>query len=319
MSKDLVRLQKYIADCGVTSRRKAENLIEEGKVKVNGRIVLELGTKVNPTKDAVCVNGNYLDYATIEQIYLVMNKPRSCVTTLSDPEGRRTVLDFCQEISERIYPVGRLDYLSEGLLILTNDGDFAQEILHPSKGIKKIYEVKVFGTVTSALLKKLRTGAVVDGIKLLPDSVRIIGTLPSKTWLEFTLTEGRNREIRKICEAYGLTIDKLKRVAIGGLTLQGLKPGESRLFSKDQIKRILNQELSGIYSSKRSVKAPKELREDSKSADSEDFHHLRKANYFETMKLKKEIEKQKKAEVSNAKNTSVKKRSSFKRGKKASV
>ena len=113
MSKDLVRLQKYIADCGVTSRRKAEKLIEEGKVKVNGRIVLELGTKVNPAKDAVCVNGNYLDYATIEQIYLVMNKPRSCVTTLSDPEGRRTVLDFCQEISERIYPVGRLDYLSE--------------------------------------------------------------------------------------------------------------------------------------------------------------------------------------------------------------
>ena len=107
-------------------------------------------------------------------------------------------------------------------------------------------------------------------------------------WLEFTLTEGRNREIRKICEAYGLTIDKLKRVAIGGLTFQGPKPYESRLYSKDQIKRILSKELTGIYSSKRSVKAPKELREDSKSADSEDFHHLRKANYFETMKLKKE-------------------------------
>ncbi len=206
----LIRLQKYIANCGVTSRRKAEVLITEGKVSINGKVVTELGTKVDPLKDAISVEGQFIDRNMVEDIYLVMNKPRGFVSTVHDPEGRKTILDLCREISERIYPVGRLDYLSEGLIILTNDGDFAQSILHPSKSVTKVYEVKVFGIVNENILKKLRDGVIVDGQLLKPDSVRIIGQLPAKTWLEFRLTTGRNREIRKVCEEHGLTVDKLK-------------------------------------------------------------------------------------------------------------
>ena len=231
----LVRLQKFIADCGITSRRKAENLVEQGKVSVNGRVITEQGVKIDPNTDAVDIEGQFIDQKIVQKIYLVMNKPRGYMTTLSDPEGRRTVMDLCQEISERIYPVGRLDYLSEGLLILTNDGDLAQKIIHPSNNIEKVYEVKVFGAVNETILKKLRQGVRVNGELLKPITVRIIGQLSTKTWLEFHLADGKNREIRKICEGVGLTIDKLKRVAIGNLSVDGISPGSFRLFNKNQL------------------------------------------------------------------------------------
>ena len=157
MDKSL-RLQKYIADCGITSRRKAEQLIIEGLVKVNGKLITELGVKVDPTIDVVAVEGQVVDKKSVSPIYLVMNKPRCVMTTLNDPEGRKTIMDFVREIGERIYPVGRLDYLSEGLLILTNDGDFAQRVIHPSEGIEKIYEVKVFGHVSVDILRKMMRG-----------------------------------------------------------------------------------------------------------------------------------------------------------------
>ena len=289
----LIRLQKFIADCGITSRRKAEILITEGKVSVNGKVITELGTKVNPSSDAINVEGQFIDKNMIENIYLVMNKPRGYVSTVSDPEGRKTILDLCKEISERIYPVGRLDYLSEGLIILTNDGDFAQSILHPSKKIPKVYEVKVFGIVNEAILKKLREGVMVDGQFLKPDSVRIIGQLPAKTWLEFRITTGRNREIRKVCEEHGLTVDKLKRVAIGGLSVDGIKPGDSHMLSKDQILRkigLLGSQNNQYISKKKTIPMKKIIKETSiKKADAqplandEKFHFLRRDQYFKSL------------------------------------
>ena len=219
MSKShaLIRLQKYIADAGITSRRKAEDLILQGRVEVNGDIVRELGVKVHKNDDVVTVDGDTISPSRVEKIYVVFHKPRGCMTTLNDPEGRKTVMDYLGDITERIYPVGRLDYLSEGLLLLTNDGEFANHIIHPSGNITKVYEVKIFGAVNSDILKSLRKGVQTEVGFLKPQSVRVIKQLNSKTWLEFRLTDGKNREIRRLCEAVGLTIDKLKRVAIGGL------------------------------------------------------------------------------------------------------
>ena len=305
-----IRLQKFIADCGITSRRKAEILITEGKVSVNGKVVTELGTKVDPSQDAVSVEGQFIDQNMVENIYLVMNKPRGYVSTVSDPEGRKTILDLCQEISERIYPVGRLDYLSEGLIILTNDGDFAQSILHPSKSIAKVYEVKVFGIVNDTILKKLREGVMVDGQFLKPDSVRIIGQLPAKTWLEFRLTTGRNREIRKVCEEIGLTVDKLKRVAFGGLSLEGIKPGDSLLLSKEQIQRkigLIGKGPKEFFSTKKSIslKSKKshgvKKAEGAPLADDEKFHFLRRDTYFKSLNEIKKIKQQKALDAANAK------------------
>ena len=161
---NVLRLQKYIADCGFTSRRKAEELIKQGKVKVNGVISSELGVKVDPVNDVIAIDGQVLDRESVQKHYILMNKPRGVMTTLSDPEGRATIMDYVKEISERIYPVGRLDYLSEGLLLLTNDGETANMIMHPSYNITKVYEVKVFGAVNDAILKKLRNGIVFRAI-----------------------------------------------------------------------------------------------------------------------------------------------------------
>ncbi len=301
-----IRLQKYIADCGITSRRKAEILITDGKVSVNGKVITELGTKVDPKFDAVSVEGQFIDKNMVQNIYLVMNKPRGYVSTVSDPEGRKTIMDLCQEISERIYPVGRLDYLSEGLIVLTNDGDFAQSILHPSKKITKVYEVKVFGIVNDSILKKLREGIMVDGQFLKPDSVRIIGQLSAKTWLEFRLTTGRNREIRKVCEEHGLTVDKLKRVAIGGLSVDGIKPGDSLMLSKEQILRnigLMGQSTKQYVSKKKTVPMKKSNKEsslkkadDQPLADDEKFHFLRRDQYFKSLNEIKVAKKKKIAE-----------------------
>jgi 23S rRNA pseudouridine2605 synthase len=309
-SKKLVRLQKFIASCGVTSRRKAEVLITDGKVSINGKVITELGTKIDPSSDAVSIEGQFIDKNMVEKMYLVMNKPRGYVSTVSDPEGRKTLLDLCREISERIYPVGRLDYLSEGLIILTNDGDFAQSILHPSKKVTKVYEVKVFGIVNDNILKKLRDGATVDGQVLKPDSVRIVGQLPAKTWLEFRLTTGRNREIRKVCEEHGLTVDKLKRVAIGGLSVDGIKPGDSLMLSKEQILRkvgILGNENKQYMSNKKTVGLKKVNKEssfkkadDQALADDEKFHFLRRDQYFKSLSEIK-IAKRKKLEEESKK------------------
>lgn len=298
MSKE-IRLQKFIADCGITSRRKAEELIVQGRVQLNGMTVAQLGTKVNPDSDVVMVDGQVADLNSVKKVYVVMNKPRGYVTTVSDPEGRRTVVDLVREVSERIYPVGRLDYLSEGLLIMTNDGEMANLIMHPRYDITKVYEVKVFGAVGEALLKKLRSGAQLEDGFVKPKSVRIIKQLPTKTWLEFRLGEGKNREIRKICESCGLTVDKLKRVAIGGLVVEGITPGGVRYITKTQLLKAVGLNPDGskskdaveYVSSKKSVNLKKKGAQDCTSADDKAFTKFRKDTYFESIKKIEESKK----------------------------
>jgi 23S rRNA pseudouridine2605 synthase len=287
-----VRLQKYIADCGITSRRKAEDLIVKGRVNVNGETVTVLGSKIDPSIDAVMVDGLAIDSSAVDKLYILMNKPRGYMTTLHDPEGRKTVLDICREITERIYPVGRLDYLSEGLLIMTNDGEVANQIMHPRHNIVKVYEVKVFGAVSEGILKKLRTGVEVDGHILKPLNVRVIKQLPTKTWLEFRLGEGRNREIRKICEACGLTVDKLRRVAIGGMSIDGISPGNYTLVTKKQLFDRIGLNKDGTpngreynyRSIKKSINIKKKGVQEGTSADDETFVKFRRETYFETLK-----------------------------------
>lgn len=288
-----IRLQKYIADCGVTSRRKAEDLIVEGKVKVNGRICVQLGTKVDTDNDVVMVNDEIIDRAAVDHLYLVLNKPRSYVTTMSDPEGRKTVMDLVP-INTRVFPVGRLDYLSEGLLLLTNDGEIANKIIHPSFNVTKTYEVKVFGKINEAILKKLKAGVTAHDGVLKPKSVRVIEQLPNKTWLEFRLNEGKNREIRRICEACGVTIDKLKRVAIGGLAIEGTAPGKWNYISKSDLLKCIGIKADGsalaggteYISSKKSINIRKSnrIQKETTLADSKEFTKFRKEIYFETVR-----------------------------------
>lgn len=289
-----IRLQKFIADCGITSRRKAEHLITQGRVTINGEVVMELGTKVNPETDVVMVDGALADLAAVDKVYLMLHKPRGFVTTLNDPEGRETVMDLVKDVSERIYPVGRLDYLSEGLLIMTNDGEVANMIMHPKYNVTKVYEVKVFGSVTETILNKLRAGAYLEEGFVKPTSVRVIKQLPTKTWLEFRLNEGRNREIRRLCEAVGLTVDKLKRLAVGGLSVEGVAPGKYRLMSKNQLlnaiglnedgtlKRVANAE--GFVSSKKTIDLKKKRPQPGTVADDEAFKKFRRETYFESLK-----------------------------------
>tara|TARA_Y100000780_G_scaffold232562_1_gene266377 strand:+ start:92686 stop:93720 length:1035 start_codon:yes stop_codon:yes gene_type:complete len=291
MSNQSIRLQKAIADAGITSRRKAEEMILQGRVQVNGEKVRLLGTKVNPDHDAVVVDGDPIDMGRKENIYIVLNKPRGIITSMSDPEGRKTVMDLVQDVTERIYPVGRLDYLSEGLLLMTNDGELANNIIHPREGITKVYEVKVFGAVTPDILKKLRGGYQSDVGFLKPKAVRVIKQLKAKTWLEFRLTDGKNREIRRLCEAYGLTVDKLKRVAIGGLTVEGITPGGYRALSKKQLLNLIGIDREGTIISDVEYQSPKKsinLRlkgpQNCTPADDKAFVKFRKDTYFQAIK-----------------------------------
>ncbi|MGE3609096.1 MAG: pseudouridine synthase [Bacteriovoracaceae bacterium] len=295
----LVRLQKVIADCGVTSRRKAENLILQGKVSVNGKVVTELGTKVNPHSDVIQVEGNTLELMAIDKVYIVMNKPRAYMTTLSDPEGRPTVMELIYGVKQRIFPVGRLDYLSEGLLILTNDGDLANMIMHPRYEVEKVYEVKVFGHVNEGILARIKRGVMTEDGLLKPKSVRVIEQLPNKTWLEFRLNEGKNREIRKICEAVDLTVDKLRRVAIEGLNIQSLPVGQYMFTTRKELLKALGMNEKGEKVSKRTfvsakktlnvAKVAKIVSKTARPADDKKFQVFRKESYYETVASIKEL------------------------------
>lgn len=332
-----IRLQKVIADAGITSRRKAEDLILQGRVAVNGSIIRELGTKVDPTEDVVMVDNEAIDLGRKEKIYVVLNKPRGIMTTVSDPEGRRTVMDLVQDVTERIYPVGRLDYLSEGLLLMTNDGEFANNIIHPSGNVIKVYEVKVFGAVTQDILKRLRNGVHTEVGFLKPKNVRVVKQLRSKTWLEFRLSDGKNREIRRLCESCGLTVDKLKRVAMGGLTVEGIKPGSYRSLTKKQLLNLIGMDEKGqivkeydYQSPKKSVNLYLKGAQPYTAADDQAFSKFRRETYFTTVKeldeKKKRIaleEKQKvlreKEEAHQKRQQKKKMRMKKKADKKASV
>jgi 23S rRNA pseudouridine2605 synthase len=295
----LIRLQKVIADCGVTSRRKAEGYILDGRVSVNGKIVTELGTKVDPHTDIIQVDGNTLELMSVDKVYLVMNKPRAYMTTLSDPEGRPTVMELIYGVKQRIFPVGRLDYLSEGLLILTNDGDLANMIMHPKYEVEKVYEVKVFGHVNEAILSKIKRGVMTEDGLLKPKSIRVIEQLPNKTWLEFRLNEGKNREIRKICDAVDLTVDKLRRVAIEGLNIQSLPVGQYMFTTRKELLKALGLNDRGekvvqrkFISAKKTLNATKVAKIVSKTArpaTDKKFQSFRKDSYYETVQSMKEL------------------------------
>lgn len=236
-----IRLQKILAQMGIASRRKAEELIMEGRVTVNGRIA-ELGMKADPEVDHIKVDGRLLIKAE-PKVYYIFNKPEGVVTTLYDPEGRLTIKDFIKRIPYRIYPVGRLDYHSEGLLLLTNDGELSHAILHPSRAIPKTYIVKVKGHVEEKELDKLRKGIRLEDGLTAPAKVKFIRYSEANSWVEIIIHEGRKRQVRRMFEKIGHPVLKLKRIAINGIRLGTLKPGEIRQLTKEELKLLKREVL----------------------------------------------------------------------------
>lgn len=230
------RLQKILARAGVTSRRKAEQLILEGRVTVNGQVVDRLGAKADLERDHIKVDGKLL-HAPKRLIYLAMNKPDGVVTTLHDPQGRRTVLDLLPKMRERVYPVGRLDYHSEGLLLLTNDGDFANQILRAANHVPKTYLVKVNGMLTPEQEEEFRSGIPLYGRKTAPAGLRLVKRA-ANPWYEVRLIEGRQNQIRLMFRHFGRLVEKLRRIKIGFLELGPLKPGEVRPLTPAEIERF---------------------------------------------------------------------------------
>lgn len=239
MANNEVRLQKFMAEQGIASRRKSEDLIRTGKVKVNGHIAV-IGQKINPKKDLVTVGKQKIvPPKTRNMFYIMLNKPRGYVTTVSDEYDRKTVMDLIPDIKERIYPVGRLDKDSEGLLIMTNDGSFTNCLTHPSHELAKVYRVTVRPAVDDEILYNLRNGIVIDGRKTAPADVTVLTEEENRVVLEFVLHEGRNREIRKMCESQGLEVARLKRTAVGSLKLGVLPQGKYRELTEQEVKKLL--------------------------------------------------------------------------------
>lgn len=235
-----VRIQKIIADSGLCSRRKAEELIEKGAVRVNGH-PCKLGDKALPGKDIISVNGENITVEKKKRLYYIMlNKPRGYVTTTSDELGRKCVTELLQGVPERVYPIGRLDKDSEGLLLFTNDGGFANDIMHPSRHIAKTYRVTVRPDITEQQLVELSAGVEIDGRKTKECSVVVLNKEPGRVVLQMTIFEGRNRQIRKMCEAVGLEVARLKRTSIGPLKLGMLKPSTYRELKPDELRAIRN-------------------------------------------------------------------------------
>lgn len=234
------RLQKIISQAGLASRRHAEELITAGRVTVNGRVVAELGAKVEPGRDVVAVDGQPL--AGQRKMYVLLNKPRGVLTTLRDPRGRKTVADLVADIPVRLFPVGRLDYNTEGLLLLTNDGELTHALTHPSHEVDKTYLAAVVGRPPEEKLDRLRAGIrLADGVTA-PARVNIIGYDAEKnlTSLEIVIHEGWNRQVRRMCEAIGHPVEKLKRVKFGFLTLAGVRRGHYRHLEPEEVAQLKN-------------------------------------------------------------------------------
>lgn len=231
------RLQKIISQAGITSRRKAEQLILEGKVTVNGEIIKELGVKSDPEKDDIRINGKQI-FLDKERIVILFNKPAKVITSMNDPQNRKKVIDFIN-INERVYPIGRLDYETEGLLLLTNDGELAHRLMHPKFGIEKTYEVIVNSIPDANDINKLRNGIMLkDGITL-PAKIEIVNQLQNnRVKFNITIHEGRNRQVRRMCKAINLEIESLKRIRYGFLTLDGIAKGEYRFLSNKEIEKL---------------------------------------------------------------------------------
>ena len=236
-----IRLQKYMAECGVASRRKCEELIIQGKVKVNGKIVTELGTKINPNKDEVVFNEKTLKHEDDEKVYILLNKPIGYVTTVKDQFSRDTVLDLIKT-NKRVVPVGRLDMYTSGAIILTNDGEFVYKVTHPKHEIDKTYNVTVKGIVTKEDIENLQKGVVIDENYTTKEAnARILKIDKEKdiSRIEIKIHEGKNRQVRKMCEAIGTRVLALHRCKIGNIDVKSLKLGEWRYLSKKEVEKFL--------------------------------------------------------------------------------
>jgi 23S rRNA pseudouridine2605 synthase len=229
------RLQKILSSAGVASRRKAERMIAEGRITVNGKTITEPGTKADTSRDHIKVDGKLLRKPA-RHAYLALNKPREVVTTLSDPEGRRTVVDLLRGVKQRVYPVGRLDYHSEGLLLLTNDGDFANAITAAKSHVEKTYVVKVNGSLTEQQMEEFRAGVYLGGRKTAPAKIKPLKH-GDASWYEVRLIEGRQNQIRMMFRHFGLLVEKLRRVRIGFLELD-VKPGEWRHLTEREVEKF---------------------------------------------------------------------------------
>lgn len=240
MEKEKIRVQKIIADAGISSRRKAEELIEKGAVTINGRKAV-LGDKADPYSDKIIVAGREIKLQKdAKKYYIMLHKPRGFITTMNDEGGRKCVAELVEEIPARLFPVGRLDRESEGILLMTNDGNFANMISHPSTHFPKTYRVTVRPRITEDQLTKLTTGVIIDGRVSMPASIHVFKSEQDRTVLEIILEEGRNRQIRKMCEAVGLEVARLKRIAVGPVKLGMLQPGDWRELKPEEMKSIAN-------------------------------------------------------------------------------
>ena len=239
MKDNKIRLQKHLSECGIASRRKAEELIEEGKVKVNGHVAF-LGQKVDPKRDKITVRGKTVVSGNNVKTYIMLHKPRGFVTTSSDDKGRKCVTDLVKDAGTRLFPVGRLDMNSEGLLLMTNDGEFANKLTHPSSHVNKTYRVTVAGEVDDEKLITLREGIMLDGKKTLPCDCFVAERKVDRTVLIFIISEGRNRQIRRMCEAVKLEVLRLKRTEIAGVKLGMLPRGSWRPLNEREMRRLTN-------------------------------------------------------------------------------
>lgn len=237
------RLQKVLARAGVASRRASEELILAGRVRVNGRIVTELGTKVDPHKDRVEVDGKRL--VAEKPVYYIVHKPREMVTTLDDPEGRATIGELLRRIPERVVPVGRLDYHTSGALLVTNDGDMVDSLLRPRSGVPKVYAVKFQGHLDVDELDALRNGVVLDdGYKTKPAEAFVLREERNHTWVQLTLTEGKNRQVHRMGDAIGHRVMRLARQSFAGISIDKLKPGDYRELKRDELQQLKKKYLN---------------------------------------------------------------------------
>lgn len=234
------RLQKYLAECGVASRRKCEEIIQDGRVAVNGKIIVELGTKIIPGKDKVEIDGK--EIVLERKVYILLNKPVGYVTTMNDEKERPTVMDLLKGVNEKVVPVGRLDMFTSGLLLLSNDGEFIYKVTHPKHETTKTYIVKTRGVPSEKDLEKLRVGVKIEDYTTSPAKVELllkdnINNI-SRVWIQ--IHEGRNRQVRKMCEAIGLSVIALKREGVGNLTCEGVERGKWRYLTDEEVNMILN-------------------------------------------------------------------------------
>jgi pseudouridine synthase len=240
VNEQMERLQKLLSGAGVASRRASEDLIRQGRVSVNGVVITELGTKADPTRDEIRVDGRRVKPPT-RLLYLLLNKPRGYVTTRSDPQKRRTVMGLVGHVGEYIYPVGRLDYDSEGLLLLTNDGELAAALTHPRHKVERVYRVEVTGSPDERSLARLSRGIVLDGERTAPAEVQVVfgeRERSADAVLLMTLREGRNRQVRRMCEAIGHPVKRLIRIRIGPLTDKGLRTGQVRELTPAEVRAL---------------------------------------------------------------------------------